>query len=307
MSRVEQALRRAGQAATLPSNDEPSLELYPSEPETAVASITRPTPAPRREPVSFDEFRANDGDLRVADTHKTKIVTSGEVGPATIEQYRRLAASLHQLQGEQGLRSVMVTSAVPQEGKTLTIVNLAVTLSESYKRRVLLIDADLRRPSVHSVFGLSNRRGLCDVLRSASGEVPFTRLSSHLAVLPAGSAEGDPMSALASPRIPDLLEDAASEFEWVLLDAPPVALMADARLLVRLTRAVIFVIGSGSTPYTAVEKAVAEIGREHIIGTVLNRADERAVPLSPYYHSYPYGAPGHGQGASSFPAANKVD
>jgi len=131
-------------------------------------------------------------------------------------------------------------------------------------------------------------------------------VSTNLAVLPAGSAEGDPMTALASPRITDLLDQAAAEFDWVLLDAPPVALMADARLLVRLTRAVVFIIGSGSTPYTAVEKAIKEIGRENIIGTVLNRAEESAVPLSPYY-AYEYAAARRIHGPSSALPANKVE
>ena len=148
-----------------------------------------------------------------------------------------------------------------------------MTLSESYRRRVLLIDADLRRPSVHEVFGISNRYGVCDALRPESKDLRFSRVSPMLWVLPAGPPDANPMGALASDRMERFLEEVGSSFDWILLDAPPVALMADAGLLARLTRAVILVIGAGLTPYTLVEKVVAELGREHIIGTVLNRVE----------------------------------
>jgi Mrp family chromosome partitioning ATPase len=91
------------------------------------------------------------------------------------------------------------------------------------------------------------------------------------------------VTTLASPGMATLLDDLASQFDWILLDAPPVTLMADTGLLVRLTRAVVLVIGAGSTSYTVVEKAVTELGRENIVGTVLNRIDEVPAKLAAYY------------------------
>lgn len=293
MSRVEQALRRAGQATTLApvhqrsefpgaATDALSLDLYPGEFHTPVAA--GPVVSAADSLVATPDFIDGDFSPRFADAYREKVVTSAALPPTTVEQYRRLAAALHHLQAEQGLRSVTITSSVPQEGKTLTIVNLAMTLSESYKRRVLLVDADLRRPSIHQVFGFPAGRGLCEALRSSPGEmVPLVHVSPRLSVLPAGRPDGDPMTALASPRMAELLEEAASDFDWILLDAPPVALMADAGLLVRLTRAVILVIGAGSTPYTVVERVVAEMGRENIVGTVLNRAEDQPGALGHYY------------------------
>ena len=281
----------AGQPADVA--DRFSLDAYPCEHPAAVASmpsVSVPEPSPL---AAVETFVERDGPPRVGDAYRGKVITSREVSVSAIEQYRRFAAALHPLQTEQGLRSVTVTSSVPREGKTLTIVNLAMMLSESYKRRVLLIDADLRRPAIHDAFGISNSPGLCEALRSASGTVTFAHVSSRLSVLPAGSLSGDPMTALASPRMPDLLEAAASEFDWILLDAPPVALMADAGLLVRLTRAVVLVIAAGSTPYTVVEKAVADLGREHIVGTVLNRAED-APAGAPYYPDFRADAPSKG-------------
>ena len=94
-----------------------------------------------------------------------KIVVGDQADAGLVEQYRRLAAVLHHAQTQRGVRSVMIGSAVAAEGKTLTATNLALTLSHSFDRRVLLIDADLRRPSVHEMFGLPNDHGLVDNLR----------------------------------------------------------------------------------------------------------------------------------------------
>jgi protein-tyrosine kinase len=306
MSRVDEALRRAATAPRLAATsqqvverpvdrwDRSVLDHYPQEgtpldpaasPVSQVGPVslieTRVSPA-----VGTGHFRDCAVSARFSKAYQGKLVADGGAPLASIEEYRRLAATLHHLQAEQGLKTLMVTSAVPQEGKTLTVVNLAMTLSESYRRRVLLIDADLRRPSIHDVFGISNRYGLCDALRPEPGELQVSRVSSLLWVLPAGPPDANPMRALASERMERFLGEVGSSFDWILLDAPPVALMADAGLLARLTRAVILVIGARSTPYAHVEKVVAELGREHIIGTVLNRVEGHATQWSGYHAAH---------------------
>jgi len=215
--------------------------------------------------------------------------------PVAVEQYRRLAGSLHELQAAHGVKTVMVTSAVPREGKTLTISNLALTLSESYGRRVLLIDADIRRPSVHHVFGVDNvRTGLSEGLRSESAELALVQLSPRLSVLPAGKPEADPMAGLTSERMRVLLDEAARTFDWVLLDAPPVGIMPDANLLAALTQGVVFVVAAGVTPFQIVNRALDEIGRDSIVGVVLNRTATDAIPHTQYYNEYYSGAGGNG-------------
>jgi len=202
-----------------------------------------------------------------------------------VEQYRRLATSLHELQVDSGLKTMMVTSAMPREGKTLTVTNLALTLSQSYRRRVLLIDADLRRPSLHEVFRLPKTIGLSEALRTGS-RPHFLELSPLLSILPAGELVGDPLSALTSERLPALVDQCTTAFDWVLFDAPPVGLMPDGNVIARLVKAVVFVIGAGVTPQRAIERALAEIGRDHIVGTVLNRIDEGQLPASQEYSDY---------------------
>jgi capsular exopolysaccharide synthesis family protein len=211
---------------------------------------------------------------------------SGRSGAIPVEQYRRLAAVLHDIQMGQGLKTLMLTSALPNEGKTLTVVNLALTLSEAYARRVLIIDADLRRPSVHTVLGVSNNAGLSEVLLGAGPGLPICEVSPRLSLLSAGRPGPAPLAALTSARMGSLIDECAKQFDWVLLDTPPVAVMPDAQLLANRIRAVVLVIAAGATPAATVGRAVEELGPDWIIGTVLNRVDERQIPDVGYYADY---------------------
>jgi capsular exopolysaccharide synthesis family protein len=227
-----------------------------------------------------------DADLRA------RLVTGG-ADAVSLEQYRRLAAALHDAQVERGLKTVMVTSALAAEGKTLTSANLALTLSESYARRVLVIDADLRWPSLHEVFGVKNVRGLSEALADPHEEPALVEVSSRLTLMTAGKPVPTPLAGLSSPRMGDLLQQCAAGFDWVLVDTSPVGLIPDGQVLARLIGAVILVINAGSTPSAAVERAVADLGPECILGTVLNRVEEHRIPEAGYYSRYggKYGSP----------------
>lgn len=298
MSRIDEALRRAALGETAVSGDVPSsvrhasdsvLEHYPLEKRTT--AIDRESPRPPVPPrPGIDRTAAKAADVlrtfpEASLPRDGKLVLSEAIPAVAIEQYRRVAAALHELQVSRGLKTLLVTSAMPQEGKTLTIVNLALTLSESYKRRVLLIDADLRSPSVDKVLGMSNgRKGLSEALQTERG-APVVELSPQLTVLPSGRPDSNPLAALTSERMRTLLDESAARYDWILLDAPPVLLLPDAQVLSHLTRAVLLVIRAGSTPFPLVDKAIAEVGRESIVGTVLNSVEERALRPS-YYGNY---------------------
>ena len=207
-----------------------------------------------------------------------------------IEQFRKLATALHQAQRERGVTVVMVASAAPGEGKSLTAANLARILSGSYRRRVLLVDADLRRPVLHLVNSVENECGLDDMLGSDGPivELQTVRLASNLDLLTAGRPNPDPIAALTSPRMRELLAFAASMYDWVLVDTPPVLLMPDSELLGCMVDATLLVVAAGETDYRLVTKAVAALGRERILGVVLNKVDESEVasPYDTYEYAY---------------------
>jgi capsular exopolysaccharide synthesis family protein len=300
MSRIDEALKRASQgplasrssyrsAEALRLAEETTLNEYPLERSNLPVADRADAPSehavvvPRRgeprRPVEAIQLPSNE-----------RLVTGPTTNSMSIEQFRRLAATLHDAQVAKGLKTVMVTSAVPKEGKTLTVVNLALTLSESYRRRVLIVDADLRRPSIHEVLGISNDRGLTDALRSDRTEPQLVEVSPYLSVLPSGRHELDPMAGLSSDRMGQLLEGFTPKYDWVLIDTPPIGLLSDAQLLVRLAQAVLFVIRAGSTPFPLVERAINELGRDCIIGTVLNGVEGQTIPATGYYGDY-YGRP----------------
>lgn len=221
-----------------------------------------------------------------------KLVISPDAQPTAIEQYRRLGAVMYQAQANRRIKTAMVTSAFAAEGKSLSTANIALTLSESYRRRVLLIDADLRRPTLHDTFQIPNLAGVSDWLKgdSAGGRLPpLVEITPHLTLLPGGRPSNDPMSGLTSERMRRLLSMAAERYDWIILDTPPVAFLPDGHLLSAMVDTVVLVVVAGRTPAPAAQRAVEEIGREKIIGVVLNRvanATLQAYGQTSYYTSY---------------------
>jgi capsular exopolysaccharide synthesis family protein len=221
-----------------------------------------------------------------------RLVVSRSASPALVEQYRHLAATLHHAQLSQGLRTLMVTSARPREGKTLTATNMALILAESYGRKVLLIDADLRRPSLHETFQLPNVSGLNEGLKAESDEkLALLEISEGLTLLPAGRPDPDPLSGLSSPRMKKIIGEAAAMFDWVIVDTPPVGLIADANIIAGMVDATLLVVRAGVTPYKEAESAVATLGRARVLGIVLNGIELDHAAARDYYYRH-YQAPG---------------
>jgi len=263
-----------GQSSFLADEGQGSLGL--SEVEGSPAGASSPDP-----PAGIALFQAFDP--RVAE----KIVATPDIRPAFVEQYRKLAGVLHHAQLEKNLKVVMVTSAMAGEGKTLTSTNLALTFSESYRRTVLLIDADLRRPTLHEMFQVPNVSGLGDGLRADKEQkLSLVQISPRLTLLTAGRPDPDPMSGLTSDRMRRVIEEASSRFDWVIVDTPPVGLLPDARLLAAMADTTLLVIRANTTPYHFVRRAVEAIGRDHIFGVVLNRAEDGLGAHGYSYYSY---------------------
>lgn len=202
-----------------------------------------------------------------------KIVIDRRMPAMCREQYRRLAAVLHDSQAANRTKVVMVASAVAGEGKTLTAANVALTLSNSYRKRVLVIDGDLRRPMMHKVFRIETSCGLADGLDpSAERKIVVRQVTPTLALLPAGRPIADPMASLVSERMRQLIDEAREIFDWVIVDTPPLVLLPDANLLASIVDAALLVVKAESTPYAMVKRAMDALGRSRVLGVVLNTA-----------------------------------
>lgn len=216
-----------------------------------------------------------------------RLIGNSATTPLSVEQYRKLAAVLHQAQVDRGIKTIMVASAFSGEGKTLTSANLALTLSESFRRRVLLVDADLRRPTLHDIFQIPNLEGLSDGLKSKEPrKMPLVPITANLSLLPGGRPDADPVGGLTSDRMKQILQQASERFDWVILDTPPVMLMTDGSLVATMVDTVVLVVAARRTPCSAIQRTVDSIGRERIIGTVLNFVDKEGI--APALQAYSY-------------------
>jgi capsular exopolysaccharide synthesis family protein len=297
MSRVHDALAKARANASEP---DPSIHaaagvpMFPAEgaeegPQDWASEPTAPTTGVLATQSAATEAVRQEVDTVLEPSPRDlgeKVVLSPDPDHASVEQYRRLAARLHLAQAEHGIKVVMIASALPGEGKTLTATNLALTLSESYHRDVLLIDGDLRRPSIHEMFRIANVSGLNDGLRSeADRKVPLVRWSDRLTLITAGRPDPDPMRVLVSEKMKRVITEAAQKFDWVIVDTPPIGLLTDASLFSAMVDTAVLVVQAGRTPHAEIERAVNALGRERIFGVVLNRASAAA---NPKYAGYEY-------------------
>jgi capsular exopolysaccharide synthesis family protein len=213
-----------------------------------------------------------------------KLVVARSIDPITREQYRKLAAVLHQARLEHDYKVIMLTSAVAGEGKTLTTANLALTLSESYERQVLLIDADLRNPKMREIFSVPTPADLHR--QEAEDAFPIIRVRPRLSLMVAFRPQSDPIGILTSPNMRRTIEEARQTFDWVLIDTPPVGLLPDASLLTSMVDGVVLVVSAGTTPYQIVQIAANAVGHARLMGVVLNRANPRNLVSIDHYAHY---------------------
>ncbi|OPZ64679.1 MAG: Tyrosine-protein kinase YwqD [bacterium ADurb.Bin478] len=213
------------------------------------------------------------------------------------EAYRTLRTNLLFTTPDQPKKVLMVTSSGPKEGKSTTVANLAITFAQM-GNRTLLIDADLRRPILHKLFGLDRKTGLTNILVGRSTLEEAVKVMDdlpHLELLSCGILPPNPAELLAAQKMRELLEYARTQYAVVLIDTPPTIAVTDASILASLVDGVLLVIRSGVTEKEAVARAFDQLKKVNapIMGAVLNSikaADVYGSYYYYYYHQYYYGA-----------------
>ena len=208
--------------------------------------------------------------------------------PIFSEAFRALRTNVLFSSAEEGTHTVVVTSTGPGEGKSLVTANLALALAKA-GQRVLLIDADLRRPRVHTIFGKKLVPGLSNLMIGASkaAEVVQRGRIQNLWILPAGKIPPNPAELLGSKRFSEFLKSLKDHFDWVLIDSPPVMAVADACVIAHRATGVIFVVSADTTSRHTARQALEQLAQAHarVIGGVLNRVD---LKRNPYYYAKYY-------------------
>jgi capsular exopolysaccharide synthesis family protein len=190
------------------------------------------------------------------------------------EQYRALRTRLVQAERGGALRIVLVTSPQKGEGKSVTAANLALTMAQELGRRVVIVEADLRKPSLQHLFGLPPGPGLADYLSGAAELKDAMKfLPDHnLTVLPAGATPPNPAELLGSTAMRRVLDHLRTRFDRVILDTPPVLPLADVAILAPVVDGALMVIRAGYTPKPAIENALRAFDASRLIGVVLNES-----------------------------------
>ncbi|NIM96528.1 MAG: polysaccharide biosynthesis tyrosine autokinase [candidate division Zixibacteria bacterium] len=208
------------------------------------------------------------------------------------EQFRKIRTVLSEFRIAKGCRSVMITSTLPGEGKTLTACNLGVTITQGLDDKAFLIDCDVRKPGVHHVFGLEGRPGLAEFLSGEKGlsQVVQEVEGLRLKVIPAGRGSDGPAELLSSNKMADFLENLREKCpdHYIILDATPVLSAAETGALARMVDGIILMILAEHTSRDLVKRALKEIGKDKVIGLVANYGRSRAGYYSEQYHGYSY-------------------
>jgi non-specific protein-tyrosine kinase len=205
----------------------------------------------------------------------TSLITLRDPGSAAAEAYRTLRTNILFSSLDRPLHTILATSSAPNEGKSTTLANLAVTMAEA-EQRVLLVDCDLRRPSLHAIFGLPNEHGLTSaLLEQAETALPVQSTSvPGLRLLPSGPLPPRPADLLGSRRMGALIERLRREADIVLFDTPPVVAVTDAAVLAPRVDGVLLVLHAGQTRRDRAREArqILDKVKANVVGVVLNGA-----------------------------------
>ena len=314
MSRIHEALKKAEQeraniqvtdAVPMAPDAASPIEALPAwtprmaAPQSSVegnSTATMVHPAGIIASQSADYLRFDD--LRSRCAHpvwhpdpNVNVFGNGSLSPHAAEQFRTLRSRLYQLRSAQNLKTILMTSSVPGEGKTFVTTNLAQALVRQPDRRVLIIDGDLRCARLHVPLGAPNTPGLSDYLRGDADELSVIQhgQEGNLCFIPGGQEVSDPSELLSSGRLKTLLDRVAPIFDWIILDSPPCLPVADATILANYCDGILLVVRAGSTASEVAQRACQELHGRNVIGVVLNAVEQNHMYGSYYYQGYGYG------------------
>lgn len=316
MSRIHEALKKAQEerAAQQAERDsvaqESAAEVASSPVQPAVsapASAIVPAPAPASVLVAQDfppmgHAEHNGGPLTFESLLARSRQRNWRPDPAMMlfangdsedsmgkEVFRTLRARLYQIRAVQPLRTVLITSALPGEGKTFVASNLAQSLVRQRERRTLLIDADLRQSNLHLPMGAESSPGLSDYLLGEMDEYSVIQRGSadNLFMIAGGKASTNPTELLSNGRLEYLLERLSPIFDWILIDSPPTIPVSDSTIISKMCDGVLMVVRSGMTPFDLAQKACEAFKDRPLLGAVLNRTDPKEGYGGYYNQGYP--------------------
>jgi capsular exopolysaccharide synthesis family protein len=244
-------------------------------------------------PFSLDALLAGSAQSEWTPDPSTMLFLNGDDSARGAEEFRTLRSRLYHAREKMTLKKILVTSALPKEGKSFTAANLAQVLVRQHGRRVLLVDADLRGPRLHMMLGTASSPGLSEYLSGENDEFSIMQRGpfENLFFIPSGREIGNAAELVGNGRLKALLQRVEPLFDWIIIDSPPVIPVSDSSVLAKACDGVLMVVRSNLTPFDMARKARQEFPAEALVGVVLNGARDEAVSYSHYYYA-PYGKKG---------------
>lgn len=292
MSRIHEALKKAEQERAMSQPAAPSqgvsTVLEPSH-DGASIMVGPPTLAGAAPTIGFNPISLLDRcrQTRWNPDPKTMLFFGNDENGSGIEEFRTLRSRLYQAREKDGLNKLLVTSALPKEGKSFTAANLAQVIVRQHGRRAVLVDADLRNPQLHNLLGAEYGPGLSEYLRSEADELSIIQSGpmENLFFIPAGRCGSNPAELLANGRLKFLLARLETAFDWIIIDSAPAVPVADASIIAKDCDGVLLVVRSNSTPSDAARRARNEFAGRNVVGIVLNGITPDLSPYMQYYYS----------------------
>ncbi len=235
---------------------------------------------------SLDTLLARSAQVEWRPETATNLFMNGDESARGTEEYRTLRSRLYHLREKMTLKKVLVTSALPKEGKSFTCANLAQVMVRQHGRRALLIDADLRAPRLHQMLGTTSEPGLSDYLTGKCDEFSIMQRGplENLFFIPSGTEADSPAELVGNGRLKLLLQRVEPLFDWILIDSPPAVPVSDASVLAKAADGVLMVVRSNATPSDAARKARQQFPDEQLLGVVLNGTHPEDAPYARYYY-----------------------
>jgi capsular exopolysaccharide synthesis family protein len=283
MSHIFDALQRsqAEPAGTEPSLTESPTLSHPTELLQIVERKWRGEVAATGHAISLEQFPS----LPISILPNSRLVSAGQQESLGAEKFRFLAVRLRQLRQSRPLKRILITSTIPQEGKSTVAANLACTLARRKPHKTLLLEGDLRRPTVSQKFGLGKVPGLSEWLRGETETMNVYRLEAlGLWVLPAGSAPENPLELMQSGKLSLLMNRLTSCFDWIVIDSPPVLPLADTSIWARLADGVLLVTRKSVTEKRQLKRGLQTLEPARLLGALVNGSTDAAH--SDYYQRY---------------------
>jgi len=271
MSRIQEILKKAERDGAVHRTRAVTVDRPVATSGSAALAEAHPITMPPPAAPTLSTARA-----AVANAIDHRLVAALAPQSLAAEQYRSLRTRVTRAENGRALRAIVITSPNKGDGKSLTAANLALTMAQEYQQRVLLLDADLRRPSLHRLFGISDTPGLSDVLMGGAelDEALVTMSEYRLTLLPAGLLPTHPAELLGSAPMRRVLETLRTRFDRILIDMPPVAPLADVAIASPLADGILMIVRAGVTPKPAIERALSGLDQTKVLGLVLNDAGE---------------------------------